>query len=325
MNRQILILAGLLPAAFLFITPADSKDDGVLPSGSGRFTSMTRSNSDSCGRCHGGSGTTPKGTVVTVTPTARGLVPGQTIGITVKADNPAIRNNRGGFAADINVGKFVPGSNSWIRGDGKGIAHDDDKSRTWAFNYKAPTTPGLVEFYTVAMASNDNGKKDSGDQYAFHGADPTDTASTPVRMFVNAAGVKPVGTSCGDGYGNYSVLGSPTTPVVGGAFKLEAHGLPTSSRALLMISAGGNIPPVDLKYMGAGGCVLRTTFLLQVPLMTSGGNESHSEGTVILPTMLPNDPGLRGATVTLQVGALDKKPIRPFPMLVTNAIEVTIK
>lgn len=323
MYKKLAIFAGVLPAALFLVTQANSKDDGVMPSGSGSSTSMTRNASNSCGNCHG-SRAQPSGVVVTVTPTARVLDPGQTIGITVAAKNPAVSSNTGGFAADVSAGALIAGSTSKIRGDGLAITHRNRNQRTWAFNYKAPTTPGLVEFYTVGLTSNGDGKRDAGDKYAFHGSDPANTVSTPVRMFVNAPAIKPVGSSCDDGYGNYSVLGASTTAKLGTVFQLEAHGLPTAASALLMISVGANVPGFDMGVMGAPGCVLRTAMLIEVPLITSGGAVSRSEGKLVLPLPVPNDAKLKGLVLSIQVGALDAKPKRAFPMIVTNAIEATI-
>lgn len=308
----------------LIVTSLASKDDGYMPSGTGSSTSMTRVGGKSCGRCHGGTASIT-GMTIRVQPSARVLNGGQTISIKVDAENPRVPSNTGGFAADISSGKLVASSTTRTRGDGLAITHRNDRYRSWTFNYKAPTTPGLVEFYYVGMASDGDGRGDPGDKYGFFGADPSSLISTPVRFYVNAPFVTSVGESCTDGYGNHSVLGSPTTPRVGGPLRLEAYGLPPMSRALLMLGIGKATPGFDMAPMGAAGCVLRTTLALQLVLQTTGGRAAFAEGRLILPGALPNDPNLKGATLSVQVGAIDNNSKRAFPMLVTNTIELKVQ
>jgi len=250
-----------------------------------------------------------------------------TTAVRVSAVNPGVSGNRAGFCADTTQGVLVAGANTQINAAGNAITHVNSfaTGRSWAFNYRGTTT-GLSEFYVVANAVNGNGLADGGDDWAFHSSKLLATVPTPVRMFVNAAGVQATGPGCDDGYGNFSVLGARTSPTTGNVgFKLEAHGLPASAQFMIMMSVGGGAPPIDMTLMGAPGCFLRTAMQLNLSGTTSGGDSLRGEGTVIMPLPIPNDPNLKGLVLSLQAGALDGNSKRSFPMIVTNGIELTIQ
>jgi len=194
--------------------------------------------------------------------------------------------------------------------------------------YKAASTPGLAEMYVAALNGNSNRplpRPDAGDRYAFHGSDPANAVSTPVRLYTNAVGFQAVGESCSDGFGNYSVLGGKTVPAIGTTFTLESFGLPPSSPLLFMLSLGTNLPPLDLAFMGAPTCILRQNMDLQIRLATSAGDASRAEGAFALPIPVPNNPGLRGVGFTVQLGVIDRNSQRAFPFTVTNGLAVTLQ
>ena len=174
--------------------------------------------------------------------------------------------------------------------------------------------------------ANGNGKN-SGDQWAFHGARPTDTTSTPVRFFVNAPGIAPIGHGCADGYGNVGVYGASQTPRVGNSnFRFEAVGLPPSARLMFMIGLLQNMPSVDLAPMGAGGCFLHTDIVISTMLGTTAGDAARAEGRFVLPAPIPNNPGLKGFFFRSQLAVVDSGPgARSLPVVFTNGLGVTIQ
>ena len=76
--------------------------------------------------------------------------------------------------------------------------------------------------------------------------------------------------------------------------------------------------------LGAPGCFLRTTLQLQFIASTTTGDASRAEGTFTGPVPIPNQPILKGLKFTVQNGVIDGNSQRLFPMVVTNALEVTI-
>ena len=325
MNKSLLPLA-VISVVLLFDARVVSKSNGILPT---RSLPLTRDAASSCGGngstggCHR---ITPFLTEVSVAVGQRVLNVNGTTSIDVKATNPGVSGNRGGFCADTTKGVLVPGTNTRISSGGDAITHRNSfgTGRSWTFNYKG-TAAGLAELFVVANAVNGNGRADGGDDWAFHSSKLLASKPTPVRLFVNATGVKTTGPGCDDGHGNFSVLGAATSPTTGNSnFTLEAHGLPTSAQFMLMLSIGGGVVPFDMGVMGAPDCFLRTTMQLTVNGTTGPGDALRGEGKVVLPLPIPNDPNLKGLVLSLQLGALDSKPKRNFPMVVTNGIEMTI-
>ena len=323
MNAKLLVPA--LLAACLIPVALPGKRLGIFPNtvvDMVQVGSLTRVSTASCGQCHA---PTPSATVVQVVPGARSNDAGTTTSIQVVATSTSSGND-GGFTADVTAGSFVAGSTTQVNATGDAVTHTaSTNGRSWQFTWKAPTTPGLAEMYVVANAVNGNLRADAGDLWAFHGSSPTNTVSTPVRLYANAPGCVAVGGSCADGYGNYSVLGAPLPPTVGNsAFKLESHGLPPGQPLLLMMTIGGNLPAFDMSQLGAPGCFLRTTLQLQFIASTTTGDASRAEGTFTVPVPIPNQPILKGLKFTVQNGVIDGNSQRLFPMVVTNALEVTI-
>ena len=314
--RSILLLS-VVPAALFFTHDLKSRSGGILPTG---FNTLTRVSSSSCSRCHFNS--FRGGVTVTVKPNSRSILVDQSTAITVSGTS-SNGTTRGGFAADVTKGTLVAGLNS--RSAGSAITHSNPLSRSWTFNWKAPSTGGLAELYTVVNCVNGNGSN-SGDSFSFHGSSPTNAVSTPVRLYANAAaGVKPTGTSCSDGFGNFSVLGAPLQPTIGNtAFKIEGFGLPPSSPLLVMLSLGGNVPGFDMALLGAPGCVLRTTMQVQFVSGTGAGNAQRAEGSFVLPLPIPNNSMLKNITFAVQFGVVDSNTKRSFGFTVTNGLECTI-
>lgn len=325
MNKPLIVL-GVIAGVLLLDARVVSKSAGILPDPS---LSLTRNEASSCGGNAANTGChriSPFLTTVTVTVGRRALNLNGTTAINVKAINSGVAGNRGGFCADVTAGVLVPGTNTFISSNGNAITHFNTftTGRFWDFNFRGTKT-GLAELFVVGNTVNGNGRADGGDQWAFHSAKLLASKATPVRLFVNAAGVKSTGSGCADGYGNFSVFGAATSPTIGNAnFKLEAHGLPTSARFMLMLSLGGGVTPIDMAFMGAPGCFLRTALQLDVGGLTTPGDALRGEGKVILPLPIPNDTSLRGLVLSLQIGALDGNSKRNFPMVVTNGIELTI-
>src|SRR5690606_6820338 len=131
----------------------------------------------------------------------------------------------------------VAGATTRTNPAGTALTHQLNGSRSWAFSWKAPATAGLAELFVVVNNVNGNNFNDIGDRWACHGASPTATTSPPVRLYANPVGVKAIGASCADGFGNFSVFGAPQPPTVGNAnFAVEAFGLPPAAPTLFMLS-----------------------------------------------------------------------------------------
>ena len=77
--------------------------------------------------------------------------------------------------------------------------------------------------------------------------------------------------------------------------------------------------PLLLDQYGAPGCTIVADAALWHVLQLDPAGSAH------LPAPIPNDNTLRGVVFSMQIGAIDKKPKRPFPMVVTNGIEVKIQ
>ncbi len=282
---------------------------------------------NSCGGCHT---STPGGPIVTVTPDARVLSLGQQISITVSSAGTPSGTN-GGFVGQVTDGTLSAGVGSKVDSAGVGITHSSATmaKRNWNFGYKAsPTTTGPVEFYAVALNGNGNGGT-SGDQWAWHGSASNNGFSTPVRMYVNTAGVQVIGNGCADGNGNMGVYGAPQPPTVGNSsFKLEAVGLPPAAKLMFVLGMNKNHVSLDLGMMGAPGCFLHSDILLQFFAQSTGSNTAKdrqlASGTFTLPAAIPNDVNLKGTYFRTTVGVVDQDSKRAFPVIFTNGLAMTV-
>ncbi len=164
-----------------------SKEIGILPFTAqgpiGNVGALTRDAAKSCGQCHVNQ---HRGVTVTVKPTTRTVLAGQTTAITISGTstvNPT--QSTGGFTADVTSGTLIPGTSTKIDTAGKAITHRGRRNRSWTFNWRAPTAPGLTELYTVVNCANNDQPLalPAGDSWGFHGASPTAVKSTPVRLY----------------------------------------------------------------------------------------------------------------------------------------------
>jgi hypothetical protein len=322
-TRTLALFLGTIPAGLILVDGLLSRGSGMRPSGTG--SSAYARTGPSCGRCHASS---PGGPVVTVTPGARVLSPGQQISITVASSGSPSGIN-GGFSGQVTGGTLGAGTGCKVDSGGIGITHSDNRTanRNWKFGYKAPTTTGPVEFYTVAM--NSNGSGTSGDAWAWHGSNSNNSFSTPVRLYVNTAGVQVIGNGCADGNGNIGVYGAPQPPTVGNSnFKLEAVGLPPGAKLMFVLGTNKNHTSLDLGALGAPGCFLHSDILLQLFAQSTGSNTTQNRqlasGTFVLPVPIPNDAKLKGAYFRTAIGVVDQDSKRPFPVIFTNGLAMTV-
>lgn len=311
-------LALVLPAVLLAVTQVRSKAGGIY------HNSITRS-APSCGQCHRSSPGAPAGFPAVradLAPAARSLTGGQSISVTLTALGGQ-SGSRGGFAADASAGRFTAGSGTNLHANGSAITHDSPASRKWTFGYTAPATPGLVNLFAVVNTVNGNFKKDSGDFWAFHGADQTARTATPVRLFVNAQGITPFGRSCVGSFGNVPVLGAARAPRVGEqAFAVELHGAAPSSPVALLVGANPNFKPIDLGPIGIAGCTLYVDVAATVTATTGAGNAQRGEGSARFPMPIPNNPWLRTVELQVQAAIVDLRNGRRVPVTATNGLRV---
>jgi hypothetical protein len=321
-NKLAVVVA--LPAATLLLSSLWSRNFGVLP-GEGFPPAPPNLNRGmpSCGNCHA---LTPGmgGVDTDVTLSARSLTPGQSISVTTTVTGGQTASPNGGFSSDVASGTFSTGPNTRLGLAGRGITHSDATAgvRTWTYGYTAPTAPGPLEMFVTANTVNGDIFPGPQDWWAFHGGDGTEQTPTPVRLFVNATRVTPVGDSCVGSWENHPVLGIQQPPDAGNAnFAIELIGAAPLSPLVLLI--GTPLPPIDLSFLGiTGGCFLHVNSLATVVVGTGAGNAKFAEGTARIPLPLPN--GLR-ASVRVQAAFLDAGNGRPLPMTVTNALDVAIQ
>jgi hypothetical protein len=335
MRKALVVASCAIPAALLLTFPGESVSLGLFPGDSiviglppnqttVKVGALTRDASKSCGQCHSSSISPFR--KVTVDVADRIVEAGKSTAVTISGSNTGISGTRGGFVADVTNGTLVAGTNSRVNTGATAITHKDALSRSWKFSFKAPTTPGLSELYTVVNVVDGNGQSSGKDEWNFHSGLVAPTKSTPVRILANAPGNSDHGVSCPDGYGNISVLGSTTTPKIGQNYSLVAYGLPPSALTLLMLSVSSTAPPVtDMTVMGTPGCFLRTAIQLEAFLVTTGGDASRAEGTVNITTKLPSDNNLVGQTFHVQLMTRDKKSTKPLNVVTTNRHTFTIQ
>lgn len=309
------------PAVLLFALDLPSRSGGIFLPG------ITRS-APACGQCHRPTPGAASGFAavrVEVAPAARVLAAGQSTTVAVSVGGGPV-STRGGFAADASAGTFSAGANTAVASGGTAITHASSSSRSWSFGYTAPATPGLVELHVVANAVNGNGRDDDNDMWALAGADQSATSGTPVRLFVNAAGVVPIGTSCTGGFGNVPVLGARQAPAVGNtAFALELHAAAPSAAAGVILGALALQPPIDLGFLGVTGCQLLVDPAVMIGAATGPGNAPRGEGSAVVPVPIPARPLLRGRTLRFQAFFTDAASGRATPLTFTNGLAVTIQ
>jgi hypothetical protein len=276
-----------------------------------------------CGQCHRA---TPGGNLldVDVILSARSLTPGQSITVTTNAvgGRPHLMN-WGGFSCDADMGTFSAGVGTQVGLMGLGVTHTtafSSPNRTWTYGYTAPTTPGPVSMWANVNTVDGDGQATAGDLWAFHGSDGLEQTPTPVRMYVNAANVVPVGDSCVGGFENFPVLGARQPAVAGNAnFAVELIGAAPSSPLVVLVGFG--IPPIDLTPFGITGCTLHVNSVASLVLGTTAGIPKFGNGTALVPMPIP--ASLHG-TLRVQAAFVDAASGRALPLTVTNALDLVI-
>jgi hypothetical protein len=281
--------------------------------------------------CHS---TAAGGPTVSVAPSARVMTPGQKTTITVSSTGGVAKHFIlglvGGFAADVTAGTLSAGTGSQVNLGGSAITHNDSTTaqRKWSFGYAAPTTAGLVQFWAVVNTANGDGTN-FGEQFAWHGSAHNNAFSTPVRLYVNGAGVQAVGTGCPDGNRNVGVWGAPAAPALGKIFKVEGFGLPPGQRCMAAFGFQKVFSPVSVANLGAGGCFLNTDLTLQLFFTTTGANTKQNRqlgaGTFSLSAPIPNQNTLKGLLLRSQLLVVDADSKNSFPIIFTNGLVMTVQ
>jgi len=276
-----------------------------------------------CGACHR---STPGGNLldVDVVLSARSLTPGQSITVTTSATGGRPHQfNWGGFSCDADAGTFSAGAGTRVGLNGLGITHVTafaSTNRTWTYGYSAPTVPGPHDMWVNVNTVDGDGQATAADLWAFHGADGLEQTPTPVRMYVNATDVLPLGSACVGSFENFPVLGARQQPAAGnGSFAVELVGAAPSSTFVLLI--GTPLPPFDLTPIGVTGCTLYVNSVASVIVGTSAGVAKFAEGTATVPLPLPNNVA---GTLRVQGAFVDPPSGRPLPLTLTNALDLVI-
>ncbi len=325
--RLRLASLSLVPVGALLVSTLWSYGTGAIPGFNGTAGIVPPDVNQAmpgCGACHR---TSPGGNLIAVRValSARSLTPGQAISVstTVTGGRPQVAN-WGGFSSDVSGGTFSAGTNSRIDLGGTAITHTfahASNGRRWDYGYTAPNAPGPIDMWVTCNTVDGDGRNGQGDIWAFHGGDGLEMTSTPVRLFVNAAGVTPVGDSCVSSWRNYPVLGAPELPTAGNAnFRVDLIGAAPLSPVVLMI--GTPIPPLDLTPIGITGCMLHVSPAVSVVVSTGPGDPKFAEGTASVPLPLP--AGLV-ANVRVQAAFVDTLSGRSLPMTATNALDIAIR
>lgn len=313
----------------LFLAPAVvlsgalfSRSSGTFP-GSNSIPSDAAQRAPSCTSCHSGT-IGGNGVATRLTVADHSLAFGESIQASVAVSGPS--GSTGGFIVENSGGTFTAGSTSRTNTSGRlgqFVTHSFGGNRNWAFSYAAPSAPGLVRLYAVAMASNGSGT--GGDVIAFNGSNGAATESTPVYLGINAPGNVRYGQGCVGGYGNWPVLYADQIPQVGNsAYGFRLAGAAPSTSALFMIGMP-RATPLDLALIGANGCSLWVDPLVSLNLMTSAGAAQRGEGTASMPLPVPMNPALIGGMLAVQCAIVDTASGRTMPITTTAALLFTIQ
>ncbi len=310
-----------LPPALALVFELPSSSAGIY------FPRLTQT-APSCGTCHNpnpGAATGFPRIRVTLLPTDRVLTAGQSIRLALSVTGGQSASPNGGFSMDATAGTFSAGLNSRVVPPGDAITHSNSSTRSWTFGYTAPTTRGLVEVSVVVNTVNNDLINNDDDMWAFHGFDDTATDVTPLRLFVNAAGVAPLGTACVGSFGNVPVLGSATVPTIGTNFTLQMHGAAPSAFAGLLLGATPFPGGLDLSGLGINGCSLFVDPLVTLFSATGAGDAQRGEGSATFGLSIPNDPNLVAGVLHFQAFVLDVSTGRALPLTMTNGLSATIQ
>jgi hypothetical protein len=176
MKRKILVLLSTITCLVVALWPnqsAHSNGSGSNPGYTGSPNEFSGRTCSAGGSCHSGGATAQTGWVTSTVP-ACGYTPGQTYSVTVFVTSPG--RTKFGFSASPQIanatlaGTLIAGTGMQLNGSGKYITHTSagttqtgTNSRTWTFQWTAPTTgTGTVTFYAAMNATN-SGNNSSGD------------------------------------------------------------------------------------------------------------------------------------------------------------------
>jgi hypothetical protein len=332
MQRPHVLALVLFPVGAMLVPSLWSRGSGILPDDFElNPPGVLNRQIPACGQCHrpfpGGLSLD-----IDVVLSARSLTPGQAIQVTTTSTGGQSQPGLwGGFSSDVDAGTFSAGPNSRVGYNGRGVTHQaafQSNNRVWTYGYTAPAQPGPIDMFATVNTVNQDGRNDGSDFWGFHGYDAIELVPTPIRLYVNATGVVPVGDSCVGSYENFPVLGAQQVPSVGNsAFAVEVRGAAVQSPIVALL--GPPSPPVDLGFLGASGCVLQVLPTFQLIGGTSAGVAIRSEGQAVLPMGIPNDNGLRGSSLSVQVAIVDvaavAQGVRTLAVTLTNALAITVQ
>ena len=317
-------LVGLGLAASLPISFALGRNSGVIP-GKSSIPRRAATAMPSCGNCHTQN---PNSSIKLAFAAATSVKAGSTMPVNVKVSGANQSSTRGGFVAEATAGSFVPGSTTRVDFTTSGrpaVTHNSSLNRSWSFNWKAPTTTGLVSMFSVAVAADGNGK-DKGDHWGFYGPNAT-VGGTPYRVFVNDSAIDAFGTACAGDKGFVPVIGIAKNAAVGGTFQTEVYNVPPAAACLgvfgLSNKTWGAIPlPLNLAILKAPGCFLRVSMDVLQPALTTGSGAGN--GVAKHTWIIPNIAAFKGLKVHLQALTFDKNA-NAFGVTTTQGLTATIQ
>jgi hypothetical protein len=319
-------VSALVAAGTMIPSPAPAFSTGIDLGAIG----LSIQTAPACALCHNEFQINANNLEVSLVPAERSLTPGQVVSVTTSATGGVANPfDYGGFSTEASSGTFTPVAGiSQLSFNPNVITHVDgrtDQDRTWTYDFNAPTTPGLVDVYTVVNTVN--GDFDTGgDIVGFHG--PDNMVNTPVRLFVNAQGVQPIGQSCEGGFGNYPVLGCPTPSQIGNTgFTVEVHGVPGGTPVWFFFGLDPNPVPLSVGAL-LPGCEFLTPLDAPNPLFVATatpGSGPRAEGVASIALPIPNLPTITpGDQFVVQGLVLDLNAPGQLPFTVTNGVVITL-
>lgn len=296
---------GVLPGEF-----------GIPPNPSGSFPA--------CGACHDPNPNANGVVKVEITPQLLSVDAGGTVPVSARVTGgPGL--GLGGFCMETSAGRFQAGTNTRTTPAGDAITHLDKFGNSWAFTYTAPNTPGVVR-WTAAGQSVNADLAPTGDSFGFYGPN-SGQPGVPVRLYVNAPAVGGFGTGCAGLDGHQPVLGASRSATIGASFDTELVSVFPGAFTFCALgdsaTAFGTLPlPFDLAILGAPNCLVRCNHLFTQSAAAPG--QGSGGGRAVFSWPLPNDPGLRGATLFFQAFVLDPAA-NSLGLAVSNGLKAQIQ
>jgi hypothetical protein len=300
-----------------------SKSSGVLP-GELLVPVPLTSAFPACGQCHDQFPNANGRVKMTIKPSALSLAANASINVDVKVTGgPATTS--GGFAMESDRGAFVAGLNSRTTPAGDAITHTDKFGDSWTFGFKAPATPGPVQWTGATQKANLD-LTPAGDSFGFWGPN-SDNPGVPLRLYVNASGVVPYGRGCAGTDEHEPVLGAATSPILGQPFQVDLAAVPGGASSFCALGDSSasffGLPlPLDLASIGAPGCSLLASHALTAPAAATGQGSGGGAASFVWP--LPQNPALRGVHVYLQAIVLDAGA-NLFGLTTSNALDAILQ